>query len=51
LFKRPFFVRPVGAHYHGCKSCGKLITTSEAMRNCFRAADFGIEKLGAQSVI
>ena len=36
-------VRPAWAHSYGCKSRRKLITTSEAKRNCMRATECGKE--------
>jgi len=36
-------VRPAWAHSYGCKSRRKLITTSEAKRNCTRATECGKE--------
>ena len=36
-------VRPAWAHSYGCKSRRKLITTSEAKRNCMRATECGEE--------
>ena len=38
-----FLVRPAWAHSYGCKSRRKLITTSEAKRNCTRVAECGKE--------
>ena len=38
-----FCVRPAWAHSYGCKSRRKLITTSEAKRNCMRATECGKE--------
>ena len=38
-----FHVRPAWAHSYGCKSRRKLITTSEAKRNCMRATECGKE--------
>ena len=38
-----FLVRPAWAHSYGCKSRRKLITTSEAKRNCMRVTECGKE--------
>jgi hypothetical protein len=36
-------VRPSWAHSYGCKSRHKLVTASEAKRNCMRATECGEE--------
>jgi hypothetical protein len=38
-----FLVRPAWAHSYGCKSRRRLVTVSEAKRNCTRATDCGKE--------
>jgi hypothetical protein len=36
-------VRPAWAHSYGCKSRHKLVTVSEAKRNCMRVTECGEE--------
>jgi hypothetical protein len=40
---RLFSVRPAWAHSYGWKSRHKLVTVSEAKRNCMRATECGEE--------